>query len=44
MFLTIIVVPILYFLVDRVRQKWFGMPIRVLPEENETEHSLENAI
>jgi HAE1 family hydrophobic/amphiphilic exporter-1 len=44
MFLTIIVVPILYFLVDRARQKWFGMPIRVLPEENETEHSLENAI
>ena len=44
MFLTIIVVPILYFLVDRARQKWFGMPIRVLPEENETEHSLENAV
>ncbi len=44
MFLTILVVPILYYLVDRARQRWFGMPIRVDLKEDETEHSLETAI
>ena len=43
MFLTILVVPILYYLVDRARQRWFGMPIRVEQKEGETEHSLDSA-